>query len=212
MSEAPQERPLVFVIGDSIAMGYGPFLEQYLAPSFRYASKRGGQEAMRALGLPVHGNGGDSSQVLKYLVSNDVRDEIPATDYLLNCGLHDIRTAPASGATPALHDLADKSLRRATVAVDVNASLDQLGGVGAETSAAPLQPRVEQVPHRVAESCSDCSDEYDQVSYVYRLFILLTYGRYARDVQQQLGCLRSIHVTWMYYLTNHYAPSATSCR
>ena len=97
MSETPPERPLAFVIGDSISMGYGPFLKQYLAPCFRCTSKSGGEKAMRALGLPVHG--GDSSQVLKYLVSNHVHREIPATDYLLiNCGLHDIRTDPASGA------------------------------------------------------------------------------------------------------------------
>jgi lysophospholipase L1-like esterase len=97
-SEAPADRALVFVIGDSISMGYGPFLEQYLAPRFRYAAKRGSENPMPALGLPVHGNGGDSSQVLKYLQSNDAHGEIPATDYLLiNCGLHDIRTDPATG-------------------------------------------------------------------------------------------------------------------
>ena len=96
---APDAPALVFVIGDSISMGYGPFLEQYLAPWFRYAGKRGSERAMRALGLPVHGNGGDSSHVLKYLESNEEHGEIPATDYLLvNCGLHDIRTDPASGA------------------------------------------------------------------------------------------------------------------
>jgi lysophospholipase L1-like esterase len=117
VSETPRERPLAFVIGDSIAMGYGPFLEQYLAPFFRYASKRGGQQAMRALGLPVHGNGGDSSQVLKYLVSNHVHDEIPATDYLLiNCGLHDIRTDPASGVRQIDEDSYRSNLEQIVVA------------------------------------------------------------------------------------------------
>ena len=62
----------------------------------------------------------------------------------------------------------------------------------------PFQTVVSELRSEIASSPSD---EYDQVSYVYTLFILLTYGRY-EDVQQQLGWIRSIQVKWMYYLTN----------
>ena len=64
----------------------------------------------------------------------------------------------------------------------------------------PFQTVVSELRSEIASSPGD---EYDQVSYVYTLFILLTYGRY-EDVQQQLGWIRSIQVKWMYYLTNHY--------
>lgn len=64
----------------------------------------------------------------------------------------------------------------------------------------PFQTVVSELRSEIASSPSD---GYDQVSYVYTLFILLTYGRY-EDVQQQLGWIRSIQVRWMDYLTNHY--------
>ena len=97
MGTAISTRPLVFVIGDSISLGYGPYLERCLAPFFHYTRKQG--VATQALGLPARGNGGDSSQVLMYLDSNSVHDEISEVDYLLvNCGLHDIRTDPVSGS------------------------------------------------------------------------------------------------------------------
>ena len=64
----------------------------------------------------------------------------------------------------------------------------------------PFQTVVSELRREVESSPSD---EYDQASYVYALFILMTYGRY-EDVQQQLGWIRSIDVKWMHYLTNHY--------
>ena len=81
MGVAANGRPLVFVIGDSISLGYGPYLERYLAPFFRYARKNGAENVMRTLGIaPGSANGGDSSQVLKYVAANAVHGEIPATD------------------------------------------------------------------------------------------------------------------------------------
>ena len=116
MSVSASGRPLVFVIGDSISLGYGPYLERYLAPLFRYARKLGAEDAMRALAIPGHANGGDSSQVVKYLTTNAVHGEIPATDYLLvNCGLHDIRTDPASGAKQVDADSYRANLERIVV-------------------------------------------------------------------------------------------------
>ena len=108
----------MFVIGDSISLGYGPYLERYLAPFFRYARKLGAENVMRTLGIaPGSANGGDSSQVLKYVTSSAVHGEIPATDYLLvNCGLHDIRTDPASGVKQVDEDSYRANLEQIVVA------------------------------------------------------------------------------------------------
>ena len=73
--------PHLFVIGDSISMQYGPYLEQVLVEQFTYAR--------------MPNNGGDSSNVLSYLRATG--GDIEADVLLLNCGLHDIKTDPTSG-------------------------------------------------------------------------------------------------------------------
>lgn len=91
--------PLVYVIGDSISIQYGPYLEQYLHGRFRYERKSGVSEALLNLDVPQGANGGDSRMVLAYLRER-VQDPLWKPDYLLiNCGLHDIKTAPATGQT-----------------------------------------------------------------------------------------------------------------
>ena len=72
----------LFVLGDSISEHYGPHLERMTRGVFEYARKEA--------------NGGDSSMVLAYLCE---RLDVLAPDILLlNCGLHDLRTDPKSGA------------------------------------------------------------------------------------------------------------------
>lgn len=93
----PSEKPVlsVFVIGDSISMQYGPYLERSLGPRFAYGRKRGEEAAMKDLDQPAGGNGGDSARVRSYMSANDVHGEIPHVDFLLvNCGLHDIKMKP----------------------------------------------------------------------------------------------------------------------
>lgn len=83
----------VFVIGDSISLHYGPYLEARL--DGRYDRMRGEKQAMADLDRPAGANGGDSSRVLNYLRSQ--RQRGAAYDILLlNCGLHDIKTNPDS--------------------------------------------------------------------------------------------------------------------
>lgn len=85
--------PSAFIIGDSISIGYDPYLKKYLNGKFRYSRKQGAKEANWNLDMPMCANGGDSSLVLKYLRGNHIHKEIPNVDYFLfNCGLHDIRT------------------------------------------------------------------------------------------------------------------------
>ena len=87
----------VFVIGDSISIQYGPWLEGYVKPGVSYARKSGLNDALRNLDVPQGANGGDSAMVLEYLVGNKDHHEIEDVDVLaINCGLHDIKTDPES--------------------------------------------------------------------------------------------------------------------
>jgi lysophospholipase L1-like esterase len=89
--------PRLFVVGDSISMQYGPYLERFCAGSFSYARKTG-DEGFADLDNPTGANGGDSAMVRDYL-EHYVRAGGPPADYLLvNCGLHDLKTHPETGA------------------------------------------------------------------------------------------------------------------
>lgn len=84
--------PDVFVIGDSISIQYGPFLERLLTPEIGYARKSGDEAAMVDLDVPRGANGGDSSMVRTYLEAL-AADGFSCGWLLLNCGLHDIKRA-----------------------------------------------------------------------------------------------------------------------
>jgi hypothetical protein len=80
--------PKVFVIGDSISMHYGPYLEKSLSGFFTYDRKKGNDTS---LDNPNGANGGDSNMVVSYLKELKENPHFK-TDYLLiNCGLHDIK-------------------------------------------------------------------------------------------------------------------------
>ena len=88
----------VYVIGDSISIQYGPYLAQYLSGFMDYGRKEGVEEALLNLDKPQGANGGDSSMVLAYLQGKAESGGIEADILLLNCGLHDIKTDPQTGA------------------------------------------------------------------------------------------------------------------
>ncbi|CAN5565817.1 hypothetical protein BH09VER1_BH09VER1_48300 [soil metagenome] len=90
--------PRLFVIGDSISIQYGPYLETLLAGKLSYDRKRdtGSECALADLNIAGGANGGDSSMVLAYLRHRHATDPLPADYLLLNCGLHDIKTHPAT--------------------------------------------------------------------------------------------------------------------
>ncbi len=117
---SPPSLPSVFVIGDSISLHYGPYLERFLAGSLAYRRKaaeavvegaatsnhvsadgpaRGRAAQSASLDYP-HGpfgeNAGDSGMVFAYLRS---RPQALATAdvVLLNCGLHDLKVDKQSG-------------------------------------------------------------------------------------------------------------------
>jgi len=81
----------LFVVGDSISIQYGPYLEGYLGGVLQYDRKSDDGGAPAGAGVYEGPNGGDSRSVAGYLESR-ARDDSFKPDYLLvNCGLHDIR-------------------------------------------------------------------------------------------------------------------------
>ncbi|MBI5033273.1 MAG: SGNH/GDSL hydrolase family protein [Chloroflexi bacterium] len=80
--------PSLHVVGDSISIQYGPYLEKMLTGVMAYSRKTGTTDN---LDNPEGANGGDSSMVIDYVrtLQNDPRAPF---DYLMvNCGLHDLR-------------------------------------------------------------------------------------------------------------------------
>ena len=53
------------------------------------------------------------------------------------------------------------------------------------------------------------SEEYHQSSYIYALFMLMTYDRY-EDVRHHLEWIGSIKTKWMGYLTKYYENNVVS--
>lgn len=82
----------IFVLGDSISIGYGPYLQAFLGESFAYDRKRDTEP-----GIAVHlngENGEDSRKVWGYLHARIENGSFTPDILLLNCGLHDLRRAP----------------------------------------------------------------------------------------------------------------------
>jgi len=89
--------PLLASFGDSISVQYGPFLDRALADHFRVTRKQGLAEALKNLDVPAGTNVGSSTKMLAYLQELAAIDAFQPRVMLLNCGLHDILTDPATG-------------------------------------------------------------------------------------------------------------------
>lgn len=109
-----QSLPRLFVIGDSLSVHYGPSLEQALAGVMAYDRKRplDGKTAEANLDIAEGANGGDSQRVLAYLRFRREKDPIRADILLINCGLHDIKTDPATGARQVPPEQYEANLRQ----------------------------------------------------------------------------------------------------
>lgn len=102
--------PKLFLIGDSISIQYGPFLEKYIQGKVQFERKVDDGSAEKNLDIPTGANGGDSRMVLEYLI-NKIQDEQFTPDYLLlNCGLHDIKRNPESNKIQVSEDEYRKNL------------------------------------------------------------------------------------------------------
>lgn len=83
----------MLLLGDSINLHYGPYLNEQIRDYFIIHSKPGRNEALRRIDYPVGGNGGDSSMVLDYLRERAQSGELDLDMLVFNCGLHDIKRA-----------------------------------------------------------------------------------------------------------------------
>ena len=104
-------RPSLFVVGDSISVHYGPFLERALAGSCVYDRKGGAAEALANLDVPRGSNGGDSSMVLEYLNERLAEPAFQPDLLLFNAGLHDIKRQTPEADPKIDPDAYGKNLR-----------------------------------------------------------------------------------------------------
>ncbi len=100
----------VYIVGDSISLQYGPYLQRYLHDSIGYARKQAAEAARLGM-TEADANGGDSAAVLAFLEAKARADEIDADLLLVNCGLHDIRVDPTTGAHQVAIDAYRAKLR-----------------------------------------------------------------------------------------------------
>ncbi|MFO7724841.1 MAG: SGNH/GDSL hydrolase family protein [Oceanipulchritudo sp.] len=87
----------MFVIGDSISIGYHDGLYELADGHYAYSRKGGLEAAGRNLDDPRGANGGDSARVLRYLREKLGEESLEAEVILVNAGLHDIKTDPRNG-------------------------------------------------------------------------------------------------------------------
>ncbi len=87
----------IYIVGDSISIQYGPFLQQMLEPDISYARKSGEDEARQNLDIPRGANGGDSAMVRAFLEALQSANDFHKDILLVNCGLHDIKKDPVTG-------------------------------------------------------------------------------------------------------------------
>ncbi|MDA3873143.1 MAG: SGNH/GDSL hydrolase family protein [Kiritimatiellae bacterium] len=97
MTQSEEHAPLVFAMGDSISLQYGPSLKKRLAGGFRYDRLTGESDAFRDLDVPRGANGGDSDRILLLLRALLRQPHFRPDILLLNCGLHDIKREGATG-------------------------------------------------------------------------------------------------------------------
>ena len=125
----------LFVVGDSISVGYSPHLQKMTEGVFQfYGRKTGMEEALKNLDTPLGSNTGDSAMVLNYLRTMLTKSNWRPDILVLNCGLHDIKTTngtiqiPLSAYRRNLADiirlLADKRVH--TIWVRTTPVLDEL--------------------------------------------------------------------------------------
>lgn len=138
--------PGVFVLGASQTIHFGPYLEKELDGRFCYDRKRdsGGERAEDNLDIPQGASGGDSSMILAYLRQRRLHDPIDADILLLQCGLHDIKTDPATGRKQVPIDRFENNLREA---------LKEAALMGLKVAWLRITPVVDEIHNTRSNSC-----------------------------------------------------------
>jgi len=96
---AAQQRPRLFLVGDSISIYYTPYLGADVANEYQFSRKTSPtpESIPVQLGDP-NVQGGDSRNVLKYLKTRYAEAGFRPDVVVVNCGLHDIKRIPATNA------------------------------------------------------------------------------------------------------------------
>lgn len=89
-------KPVFTVLGDSISVGYTPYLKEELR-EFEFVPKTEGKEAYEDLDIPRGANCGDSRMLLEYARAAEADGKLTWDLYIVNAGLHDIRIEPETG-------------------------------------------------------------------------------------------------------------------
>ena len=151
----------IYIVGDSISMQYGPYLQAYLAGKMAYSRKEGEEEALLNLDKPAGANGGDSSMVLGFLTGMANAGAIQADLLLVNCGLHDIKVDAASGKHQIPIDQYEENLR------GIIGVASRLGTCLAWIRTTPCDEAVHNKPgmgfHRFSADCIAYNEVADRV-------------------------------------------------
>ena len=81
----------IFLIGDSIRVDYGSYLESYIGKDINIIGKEGIEEAYQNLDIPVGSNCGDSRMLVEYLKTTENLGRLEFEYFVFNCGLHDVK-------------------------------------------------------------------------------------------------------------------------
>jgi len=148
-------RRKLFVVGDSISIHYGPWLKRYLGARFAY-DRKGAGKVLGDLGDPDV-NGGDSSCALAYL--NKLLAGGFRSDYLLiNCGLHDIKTDPATGSRQVPSELYRRNL------VEIVGKVKAAGLVMLWARTTPIDDEIHRSRPHAFDRYSRDLDEYNAIA------------------------------------------------
>jgi lysophospholipase L1-like esterase len=90
--------PKLFLVGDSIALQYSPYLTKDLAHEYQVERKKNDSLANKNLDIPAGSNTGDSRRALEFFTSKENDPAFAPDLVLLNCGLHDIKRNAADSS------------------------------------------------------------------------------------------------------------------
>ena len=99
------------VLGDSISVRYSDFLSEALSDEYIFIPKTEGKEAYDNLDIPTGTNCGDSGMLLDYIKASHENGRLTSDFYILNAGLHDIKTDPITGKKQVEINEYEKNLR-----------------------------------------------------------------------------------------------------
>ncbi len=151
----------LYVLGDSISIQYGPYLQTYLTGRMEYSRKEAEEEALLKLDNPQGNNGGDSGMVLAFLKAKAASGGLDADLLLLNCGLHDIKTDPGTGRRQVSIDRYAGNLEA------IIQTVNEMQCALAWVRTTPCDERVHNYPgidfHRFSADCEAYNRVADQV-------------------------------------------------